>query len=445
MSIRPPSGSATSVAVAGINTQTDNYTLVLEDAGKLVQLNKATGITLTVPPNSSVPFPVGTVIDVTQIGAGGGGIAPGSGVTIGGSTTITRYLHQYGGARLIKTGTNTWDFISGTTSPGAGADSERYGARSVSAGASSLAVGFTASAAGANGSALGYAASAAGAQGTAVGRSSVASGADGPTAAGYAATASGLGSTALGGSTVAAASSSVAVGKNATVHSSQLGSVAIGYGASAAAGTFGSPQVAVGYNARANEGRATAIGAFARGDGISSTVLGRGAIGTGSHSIAIGRGAWANAANMIAIGFSGGDSQTDVYFESGHTHKWDDPIDTVTVTRNPSSTPIAIHGFDAYDATASPTSDVAGGSLILAAGRGTGTAAGGAVSLQVAPAGGASNNTKNTLVKVVEADAGAAGGRLGFFAATPAAKPTGVAVTAEGIHAALVTLGLIAA
>jgi len=35
--------------------------------------------------------------------------------------------------------------------------------------------------------------------------------------------------------------------------------------------------------------------------------------------------------------------------------------------------------------------------------------------------------------------------KLGFFGATPAAKPTGVAVTAAGIHAALVTLGLIAA
>lgn len=34
-------------------------------------------------------------------------------------------------------------------------------------------------------------------------------------------------------------------------------------------------------------------------------------------------------------------------------------------------------------------------------------------------------------------------GEMGFFGATPAAKPTGVAVTAAGIHAALVTLGLI--
>ena len=34
---------------------------------------------------------------------------------------------------------------------------------------------------------------------------------------------------------------------------------------------------------------------------------------------------------------------------------------------------------------------------------------------------------------------------IGFYGASPVAKPTGVAVDAAGIHAALVTLGLIAA
>ncbi len=34
---------------------------------------------------------------------------------------------------------------------------------------------------------------------------------------------------------------------------------------------------------------------------------------------------------------------------------------------------------------------------------------------------------------------------MGFFGTTAVAKPSGVAVTASGIHAALVTLGLIAA
>ena len=35
--------------------------------------------------------------------------------------------------------------------------------------------------------------------------------------------------------------------------------------------------------------------------------------------------------------------------------------------------------------------------------------------------------------------------KIGFFDATPIQKPTGVAVDATGIHAALVSLGLIAA
>ena len=35
--------------------------------------------------------------------------------------------------------------------------------------------------------------------------------------------------------------------------------------------------------------------------------------------------------------------------------------------------------------------------------------------------------------------------QLGFFGGTPVEKPTGVAVTAAGIHAALVSLNLIAA
>lgn len=48
---------------------------------------------------------------------------------------------------------------------------------------------------------------------------------------------------------------------------------------------------------------------------------------------------------------------------------------------------------------------------------------------------------KNGYVKVV-ADATSA--RIGFFNAIPVAKPTGVAVTAADIHAALVSLGLIA-
>ena len=40
---------------------------------------------------------------------------------------------------------------------------------------------------------------------------------------------------------------------------------------------------------------------------------------------------------------------------------------------------------------------------------------------------------------------GASGQKLGFFNATPVVQQTGIAVTAAGIHAALVNLGLITA
>ena len=44
-----------------INAQTGTtYTLVLTDAGKIVTLSNASAITLTVPTNASVAFPVGT-------------------------------------------------------------------------------------------------------------------------------------------------------------------------------------------------------------------------------------------------------------------------------------------------------------------------------------------------------------------------------------------------
>ena len=66
------------------------------------------------------------------------------------------------------------------------------------------------------------------------------------------------------------------------------------------------------------------------------------------------------------------------------------------------------------------------------------------------------SDTTNTNVLVFDGGAGAGtmdvranvafeGTTLGFYSTAPVAKPTGVAVTAEGIHAALVTLGLIAA
>lgn len=97
-----------------INAQVGvSYTFVLSDgsfAGNnpLVTANNAAAQTYTVPPNSSVAFPVGTQIELLQIGAGTVSIAPGVGVTINSKNGNLSIGGQYVGVALIKIATDTW-------------------------------------------------------------------------------------------------------------------------------------------------------------------------------------------------------------------------------------------------------------------------------------------------------------------------------------------------
>lgn len=90
------------------NRQTDSYTLVLGDLNKVIEMNKATANTLTVPPNSSVAFAVGTVIEGGQYGAGQTTITPGAGVTIRSSGGKLKTAAQYATFSLRKIGTDEW-------------------------------------------------------------------------------------------------------------------------------------------------------------------------------------------------------------------------------------------------------------------------------------------------------------------------------------------------
>ena len=92
-----------------INTQTGTtYTLVLGDAGKLITSNNASPVTITVPPNTDVAFPIGTRIDILSIGAGLTTLAQGSGVTISSKDSNKKLTAQGSAATLIKTATDTW-------------------------------------------------------------------------------------------------------------------------------------------------------------------------------------------------------------------------------------------------------------------------------------------------------------------------------------------------
>lgn len=90
------------------NTKTASYTLVLTDDGKSIDVTSASAVTITVPPNSSVAFPTGTIISVASFGAAVVTIAAGAGVTILSYGSVFTLAGQNTGATLRKTATNTW-------------------------------------------------------------------------------------------------------------------------------------------------------------------------------------------------------------------------------------------------------------------------------------------------------------------------------------------------
>ncbi len=89
------------------NGQTASYTLVLADKNKIVEMNVATANTVTVPPNSSVAFPVGAQIQVLQTGAGQCTITAGAGVTVNGTPGL-KVRSQWSYVTLIKRATDSW-------------------------------------------------------------------------------------------------------------------------------------------------------------------------------------------------------------------------------------------------------------------------------------------------------------------------------------------------
>lgn len=89
------------------NSQTASYTLVLSDKRKIVEMNVGSANTLTVPPNSSAAFPIGSQITILQVGSGQTTIVAGSGVTVN-ATPGLKLRAQWSSVTLIKRGTNTW-------------------------------------------------------------------------------------------------------------------------------------------------------------------------------------------------------------------------------------------------------------------------------------------------------------------------------------------------
>ena len=108
----PDRAGTVAMTTLEINAQTGTtYTFVLADAGKLVTSSNGSAQTLTVPPNSSVAYAIGSQIIVQAIGSGTATLAQGSGVTIQSKDSNKAIDGQYAGASLIKRAPDTWSLI----------------------------------------------------------------------------------------------------------------------------------------------------------------------------------------------------------------------------------------------------------------------------------------------------------------------------------------------
>lgn len=90
-----------------------NYTLVLADGENgLLDINFPAAGNVTIPPNASVPFVIGTVVTVVWNGVGQPSFVAGVGVTIRSEVGALRIAARYGFATVVKRGTNEW-WLSG--------------------------------------------------------------------------------------------------------------------------------------------------------------------------------------------------------------------------------------------------------------------------------------------------------------------------------------------
>jgi len=104
-------GTQTKQGVPSITTiaaKTDSYTLSnLNERDTIVEISKASAVTLTIPLNATIAYPVGTTIDIIQTGSGQVTIAGAVGVTVN-ATPGLKLRTQWSSATLLKRAENTW-------------------------------------------------------------------------------------------------------------------------------------------------------------------------------------------------------------------------------------------------------------------------------------------------------------------------------------------------
>jgi hypothetical protein len=93
------------------DTTATTYTLALIDMDRRILFTSGSNVTVTIPLNSSVPFPIGTVLTMYRYGAGELEVSATGGVTLNSAQSYKRANYQYQAIELYKVDTDEWVLI----------------------------------------------------------------------------------------------------------------------------------------------------------------------------------------------------------------------------------------------------------------------------------------------------------------------------------------------
>lgn len=86
-----------------------SHTLEAIDLGSIIETTGSSAVAVSIPPEATVPFEIGALINVTQVGAGVATVTAAAGVSlngvVGGSVALDG---QWSGAALVKRGADAW-------------------------------------------------------------------------------------------------------------------------------------------------------------------------------------------------------------------------------------------------------------------------------------------------------------------------------------------------
>lgn len=104
-------GAWVEYGAVSIRETVGSHTIELHDVNKLIKVNSSSNLTVTIPPESSRNFPIGSRIEIYRAGTGEVTVVPGASVDIRSKLNNTRISSQYSGAMLTKIGINEWHLI----------------------------------------------------------------------------------------------------------------------------------------------------------------------------------------------------------------------------------------------------------------------------------------------------------------------------------------------